>query len=387
MGRSIFTDEHRWFRESVGQFAERSLRPVAERIREQRFIDRSLWLEAGAHGFLGIGVPEEYGGAGTRDFRFNAVFGEELAARVGLAYASSFGIQTDVVAPYLLELTTDAQRQRWLPRFCSGELITAIGMTEPEAGSDLAALRTAAVREDDGWAVSGSKTFITNGASADLVIVAARTSAGERGRGITLLAVEADMEGFTRGRKLHKVGQPEADTAELFFNAVRVPDENVLGEVDAGFRHMMERLPQERLSGACVNLAHARGAFERTLAYVQERRAFGRPIGSFQNSRFVLAELATELDVGQAYVDQCIAAHVEGSLSALDAAKAKWWTAEIQNRVVDQCVQLHGGYGYMEEYDVARAWADARVTKIWGGSNEIMKELIGRSLGLSEVRP
>ncbi len=199
------------------------MRPAAERIREQRFIDRDLWLEAGAHGFLGIGVPEEYGGAETRDFRFNAVFGEELAARVGLAYASSFGIQTDVVAPYLLELTTAAQRQRWLPRFCSGELITAIGMTEPEAGSDLAALRTTAVREDDGWVVSGSKTFITNGASADLVIVAARTSAGERGRGITLLAVEAEMEGFTRGRKLHKVGQPEADTAELFFNAVHVP--------------------------------------------------------------------------------------------------------------------------------------------------------------------
>jgi alkylation response protein AidB-like acyl-CoA dehydrogenase len=385
MNRSIFTDEQTWFRESVAEFAERSLGRVAGRIREQRFIDRELWLEAGAHGFLGIGIPGRYGGSDTADFRFNVVLGEELAARIGLAYASSFGIQTDVVAPYLLELTSDEQKARWLPRFCTGELVTAIAMTEPEAGSDLAALRTKAVRADDGWVLNGSKTFITNGTCADLAIVAARTPTGDRGRGISLFAVERGMPGFTRGRKLDKVGQPEADTAELFFEDVHVPDSNVMGEVDAGFRHMMERLPQERLSGASVNLAHARGALEGTLAYVKGRHAFGRSIGSFQSNRFLLSELVTEMDVAQAFVDNCILAHVERSLSPVDAAKAKWWSSEVQNHVIDGCVQLHGGYGYMLEYDVARAWTDARVTKIWGGTNEIMKELIGRSLGLSEV--
>jgi alkylation response protein AidB-like acyl-CoA dehydrogenase len=384
--REIFDDEHMWFRESVAGFVERSILPASERTRAQRGIARELWLEAGAKGFLGLGVPAAYGGSDTTDFRFNAILGEELAARAGLAYASSFGIQTDVVAPYLLELTTEEQRQRWLPGFCAGEIVTAIGMTEPGAGSDLAALRTTATRTDDGWLLSGSKTFITNGESADLVLVAARTSAGRRGRGITLVAVEGNMPGFNRGRKLHKIGQAEADTAELFFEDVLVPDANVIGEVDGGFVHMMERLPQERLSAACTNVAHASGALARTLAYVKERRAFGRPIGSFQHSRFQLAELVTMIDVTQAYVDRCLVAHVAGRLTPIDAAKAKWWTADVQNRVVDACVQLHGGYGYMEEYDVARAWADARVTKIWAGTNEIMKEVIGRSLGLEDPR-
>ena len=305
-------------------------------------------------------------------------------AAAGMAYASCIGIHTDVVAPYLTELTTPDQRERWLPAFCDGSRVTAIAMTEPEGGSDLAALRTRAVRTDGGWALSGSKTFITNGLVADLVIVAARTNQGSASQAISLLAVERDMPGFVRGRKLEKIGQHEADTAELFFDDVFVPDENILGQVGLGFVYMMERLPQERLSAACANVAHAAAAVSRTLEYVRERRAFGRPIGTFQANRFALAEMTTLIDVTRAYVDQCLMAHVNGRLSAIEAAKAKWWTADVQNTVIDQCVQLFGGYGYMTEYDVARAWTDARVTRIWAGSNEIMKEVIGRSLGLAD---
>ncbi|ADB52431.1 acyl-CoA dehydrogenase family protein [Conexibacter woesei] len=385
MRRDVFEDEHRWFRESVAGWIGHELMPVREQIREQRTIPRELWLSAGRQGFLGLGVAERHDGSGIEDFRFNAVFGEELA-RAGMAYASCFTIHTDVVAPYLIELATEEQQERWLPRFCSGELVTAIGLTEPDAGSDLAALRTSAARDGDGWVINGSKTFITNGLSADLVVVAARTSSGERGKGITLFAVEHGTPGFSRGAKLDKIGQVEADTGELFFEDARVPAENVIGEVDMGFRLMMERLPQERLSAACSNLAHAREALDQTLRYVDERRAFGRRIGSFQHIRFGIAELVTELDVTQAYVDRCLAAHAAGEFTAIDAAKVKWWSAEVQNRVLDACVQYHGGYGYMREYDVARAWTDARVTKIWAGSNEIMKEIIGRSLGLGEDR-
>jgi len=383
MDRTLFTDEHDLFRESVRTFVSRHVAPHHQRWREQRSIDRAAWLEAGRHDFLGIAMPAEHGGSGIDDFRFGVVLGEELAA-AGLALASSFGIHTDIVAPYLAELTTPEQRERWIPPFCAGELVTAIGMTEPGAGSDLAGLRTRARRDGGDWLLSGSKTFITNGMGADLVVVAART--GEGPRELTLFAVEAGMPGFERGRKLEKVGQPEADTAELFFEDVRLSDEQVLGEVGGGFRAMMARLPQERLHTAVTNVAHARAALETTLAYVKDRRAFGRPIGTFQHSRFLLAELVTELEVSQAYVDRCVEAHVAGALSAVDAAKAKWWTAEVQNRVIDACVQLHGGYGYMSEYDVARAWLDARVSKIWAGSNEIMKEIVGRDLGLGDVR-
>lgn len=382
VNRPFFEDEHHWFRESVKAFVDRAILPARPLHRERREIGREVWLEAGRQGFLGIGVPAEYGGSGVADFRFNVILGEELA-RAGMAYSSSFGIHVDVVAPYLMELTDDAQRGRWLPGFSSGELVTAIGMTEPNAGSDLAALRTAARRTGDGWTINGAKTFITNGANADLVVVAART--GEGRRDISLFAVEAGTPGFARGDKLHKVGQHEADTAELFFDEVRVPDENLIGELNRGFEHMIERLPQERLSSAVVNLAHGRSVLETTLDYVLERSAFGRPIGTFQHNRFLLAELATQLDVAQAYVDACIMASVAGQLSAVAAAKAKWWTAETQNRVLDDCVQLYGGYGYMEEYEVARAWCDGRVTKIWAGSNEIMKEVIGRDLGLAEL--
>jgi alkylation response protein AidB-like acyl-CoA dehydrogenase len=283
-----------------------------------------------------------------------------------------------------VELTTEEQRERWLPRFCSGEIVTAIGMSVPGAGSDLAALRTTARRAGDGFVLNGSKTFITNGTGADLVVICARTTPGTGSRGITLFAVEEGMPGFIRGRKLEKVGQHEADTAELFFEDVEIPAENVIGEVDGGFHAMMERLPTERLGSAFGNTAHAAHVLALTLAYVKDRRAFGRAIGSFQANRFLLAELDTALDVTRVYVDRCLQAQVDGELTAIDAAKAKWWSADIQNRIADSCVQLFGGYGYMQEYEVARAWVDARVTRIWAGSNEIMKEIIGRSLGLGD---
>ncbi|HZO07580.1 MAG TPA: acyl-CoA dehydrogenase family protein, partial [Solirubrobacterales bacterium] len=284
------------------------------------------------------------------------------------------------VAPYLLELTSEAQRERYLPDFCAGKLITAIGMTEPQAGSDLAALRTRAVRDGEGWLLNGTKTFITNGTACDLVVLAART--GEDRKDVSIFLVEGGTEGFSRGEPLKKIGQQEADTAELFFEDVRLPAEALLGEQGRGFAYMMERLPQERLSVAVANVANALSVLAETLDYVKERHAFGQPIGRFQSARFTLAELDTELDVGQAFVDRCVEAHVRGELSAVDAAKAKWWTAEMQNKVIDACVQLHGGYGFMDEYRVGRAWADARVTKIYAGTNEIMKDVIGRSLGL-----
>ena len=317
--RALFSDEHTWFRDSVATFVEREITARESDIREHRQIPRDVWKAAGASGFLGLGIAEQYGGSGTADFRFNAVLQEELAG-AGMAYASCIGIHTDVVAPYLTELTTHDQRERWLPGFCDGSRVTAIAMTEPEAGSDLAAMRTRAARHEDGWVLSGSKTFIMNGLVADLVIVAARTDRGQASQGITLFAVERDMAGFVRGRKLEKIGQHQADIAELFFEDVLVPDENVLGQVGRGFVHMMERLPQERLSAACANIAHAAAAVGRTLEYVRERRAFGRPIGTFQANRFALAEMATRIDVTRAYVDLCLMAHVNGRLSAVDAA-------------------------------------------------------------------
>jgi len=381
MRRRIYNSDHEAFRGSVRQFLDRHVRPRTEEFIAARALPRDIWIEAGKQGFLGLEVPEEYGGSEARDYRFNAVLAEELS-RVTAALSSCIGIHADIVAPYLVDLTTEEQKRRWLPRFCTGELVTAIGMTESSGGSDLAALRTTAVRDGGHWVLNGSKTFITNGYSADLVVVAARTSPEKRAKGITLFGVETGMEGFSRGRKLDKVGQDESDTAELFFDNVRVPATNVIGEVDRGFIHMMERLPQERLGAAVSNIAHAAQILEETIAYVKERKAFGQSVGSFQHNKFVLAELVTQIEVSQAYVDQAVMANVAGELTAVDAAKAKWWSAQVQNDVLDACVQLHGGYGYMNEYRVARAWRDARVTKIWAGSNEIMRELIGRDLGL-----
>jgi long-chain-acyl-CoA dehydrogenase len=381
MRRTIFDSDHEAFRDTCRTFVERQLRPNQEKHIANHEFGRELWLELGKQDLLGLNVPAEYGGAGVEDARFAMVLAEELS-KFAFAYSSCVGIHADCVAPYLVELGTEEQKQRWLPRFCTGELITGIAMTEPSGGSDLANLKTTAVRDGDDWVVNGSKTFITNGYSADLVVVAARTSPEKRARGITLFALETGMPGFERGRKLDKVGQPESDTAELFFADVRVPVANVIGEVDRGFIYMMERLVTERIGAAVSNLAHARQILDETIAYVQERRAFGQPVGSFQANKHRLAELVTQCEVTQAFIDACIMEQVDGTLSAVDAAKAKWWSAEVQNTVLDACVQLWGGYGYMHEYRVARAWADARVTRIWAGSNEIMKEIIGRDLGL-----
>ena len=381
MRRTIYDEDHEAFRDSVREYLTRHVTPHLEQFIEARALPREIWIEAGKQGFLGLEIPEAYGGSQAGDYRYNAVMAEELA-KVSGAMSSCFGIHYDVVAPYLVQLTTPEQRRRWLPGFCTGELITAIAMTEPSGGSDLAALKTTAVRDGDDWVLNGSKTFITNGYSADLVIVAARTSPAKQARGITLFAVEAGMPGFTRGRKLDKVGQTESDTAELFFEDVRLPDSNRIGEVDRGFISMMERLPQERIGSGISNLAHAAQILLETIDYTKERTAFGQPIGSFQHNKFLVAEMVTRVDVTQAYIDSCVLAHDRGDLTAIDAAKAKWWSAQVQNDVLDACVQLYGGYGYMNEYRVARAWRDARVTKIWAGSNEIMKELIGRDLGL-----
>ena len=381
MKRTIFDDDHEAFRDSCRTFVDRELRPHQEKHIANHEFGREMWLKMGAHDLLGLNVPAAYGGAGVDDPRFSMVLAEELS-KLACAYASCVGIHADCVAPYLVDLGTDEQKQRWLPRFCTGELVTAIAMTEPSGGSDLANLRTAAVRDGDDWVLNGSKTFITNGYSADLVIVAARTSPEQRARGITLFAVEAGMPGFERGRKLDKVGQPESDTAELFFADVRVPAANVLGEVDRGFIYLMERLVAERVGAAVSNLAHARQILDETIQYARERRAFGQPVGSFQANKHRLAELVTSCEVTQAYLDACVLQQVDKNLTAVDAAKAKWWSAEVQNTVLDACVQLWGGYGYMNEYRVARAWSDARVTRIWAGSNEIMKELVGRDLGL-----
>jgi alkylation response protein AidB-like acyl-CoA dehydrogenase len=378
--RTIYSEDHEAFREACIAFLEKHVRPHADDYIEAKALPRDFWLAAGADGFLGLGIPEEFGGSEADDFRFNAVLDEELS-HINAALASCVSIHSDIAVPYLVDLCTQEQKERWLPGAASGELLTAIGMTEPGGGSDLAALRTTAVRDGSEWVINGSKTFITNGYSADLVVTAVRTSPDKGAKGITLFGLEATDPGFSRGRKLDKVGQTEADTSELFFEDVRVGDDRVIGEVDRGFIYMMERLPQERLSCAVSNIAHAKQILLETIQYAKDRHAFKQPIGSFQHNKFLLAELVTKIEVAEAYVDAAVAAHSRGEATAIDAAKAKWWSSEIQNDVLDHCVQLHGGYGFMNEYRVARAWRDARVTKIWAGSNEIMKELIGRDLG------
>ncbi|WP_148612392.1 acyl-CoA dehydrogenase family protein [Nocardioides rubriscoriae] len=381
MKREIYDEDHEAFRGSVREFLERSVIPHVEEHAKNKALPREFWLEAGKQGFLGLEIPEEYGGVGAGDYRFNAVLAEEMN-KVNAALGSCWGIHADITAPYIVELGTDEQRKRLLPGVAAGEVLLAIGMTEPSGGSDLAALKTTAVRDGDDWVVNGSKTFITNGYSADVVVTAVRTSPEKKARGITLFALPTAAEGFSRGRKLDKVGQDESDTAELFFENVRVTDADIVGELDNGFIHMMQNLPQERLGCAISNLAHVKQILAETIVYCQERKAFGASIGSFQHNKFLLAELVTQIDVTQAYVDQCVIAHTKKELTPVDAAKAKWWTSQVQNDVLDHCVQLHGGYGFMNEYRVARAWRDARVSKIWAGSNEIMKELIGRDLGL-----
>ena len=381
MRRSIYDEDHEAFRGSVAEFLDRQVKPHLEEHIEEKSMPRELWLEAGKQGFLGLEIPDAFGGSEAGDYRFNAVLTEELA-KVNMTLPSCVGIHADITVPYLVHLTNDEQKARWLPGCATGEIVTAIGMTEPGGGSDLANLKTTAVRDGDDWIINGSKTFITNGGSADIVLVAARTAPEKKAKGISLFAVDTTLEGFSVGRVLDKVGQDESDTAELAFDNVRVSNDDLVGPLDTGFISMMQFLPQERLGSAITNLAHAKQILEETIQYAKDRKAFGQPIGSFQHNAFLMAELVTQVEVTQAYVDQCVMKHTRGELTAVDAAKAKWWTSQVQNDVLDHCVQLHGGYGYMNEYRVARAWRDARVTKIWAGSNEIMKELIGRDLGL-----
>ncbi|WP_286966643.1 MULTISPECIES: acyl-CoA dehydrogenase family protein [Arsenicicoccus] len=381
MQRTIYDEDHEAFRQSVKEFVDRTLAPRAEEMIRDHVIARDIWEEAGSQGFFGLSIPEEYGGAGIDDYRFNAVFAEEIG-RFTNAAGSCFGIHADITAPYLVHLGTEEQKQRWLPDVAAGKKIMAIGMTEPSGGSDLAALKSTAVRDGDDWVINGSKTFITNGHQCDLAVVAVRTDPTKGAKGISLFVLEAGMEGFTKGNKLDKVGQEESDTSELFFENVRVSNDHLLGPEGMGFIEMMKHLPQERLGAAVGNLANARQILAETIQYTKDRKAFGQPIGTFQHNKFKIAEMVTKCEVTQAFIDQCVIAHSEGTLTAVDAAKAKWWASEVQCAVLDECVQLHGGYGYMNEYRVARAWRDARVHKIWAGSNEIMKELIGRDLGL-----
>jgi alkylation response protein AidB-like acyl-CoA dehydrogenase len=385
MRRTLFDDVHVDFRASFHTFLEREVIGQDGRYGEWEragIVPREVFALAGRGGFLGMAVPERYGGAGAEDFRFNLIVGEETQrAGVG-SFGLGITLHNDICLPYFLSYCTEEQRERWLPGIASGELITALAMTEPGIGSDLAAMSTRARRDGDHYVVDGTKTFITNGINADLVIVAVKTDPAESHRGISLLVLERGMDGFSRGRNLEKIGQHAQDTADLSFAELRVRVENVLGEEGEGFRYLVSNLPQERLSIAASAVAAAEAALGWTLQYVRERQAFGQSIGSFQSSRFTLAEVRTETEIARAYIDRCVQALDTGELTAEDAAMAKWWCTELQGRVVDRCLQLHGGYGYMLEYPIARAFVDARVTRIYGGANEIMKEIVGRSMGL-----
>jgi alkylation response protein AidB-like acyl-CoA dehydrogenase len=382
MERSLFDDDHDLFRDSVRGFIAKEMVPHHAAWEAAGIVDRAMFRRAGARGFLGMAVPEEHGGGGVHDFRYNVVIAEEIQRAGVNAAGLGWTLHNDICLPYFLTLANAEQKARWLPGICSGELITAIAMTEPGIGSDLASMTTTALVDGDHYVVNGSKTFITNGINADLVITAVKTDPSQRHAGMSLLVLERGMRGFERGRNLDKIGMHAQDTAELFFTDVAVPLANRLGEEGSGFRSLVAKLPQERLSIAVTGVAAARQALEWTLAYVKERTAFGQPVGSFQNSRFRLAEMATEVEIAQTFVDRCVLALNDGALTAEEAAMAKWWCTELQKRVVDTCVQLHGGYGYMAEYPIARAYADARITTIYGGTTEIMKEIIGRSLGV-----
>lgn len=394
MDRKHFDTEHRAFAEAFRAFADKVVVPNYLAYERSGITPREVFQEAGRGGFLGMAVPEEYGGGGVDDFRFNQAMDEQIAAAGIGGSGLGISLHNDICLPYFLAYTTDEQKRRWLPGIASGELITAVAMTEPGAGSDLNGIRTTARRDGDCYVVNGSKTFITNGINADLVITAVKTggdpaarsgrelpSADRRG-GTSLLILERGMPGFERGRNLDKLGLHSQDTAELSFTDVRVPVENLLGEEHAGFGYLTAKLPQERTSIAISAVAEATAAFQETLQYVQDRTAFGTSIGSFQNTKFALADIATEIDVAQAYVDRCVDRLNSGELSAADASKAKYFCTELQGRVVDRCLQLHGGYGYMTEYPIARRYADARITRIYGGTSEIMKSVISKSIGL-----
>jgi alkylation response protein AidB-like acyl-CoA dehydrogenase len=380
MRREIFTEEHEAFRDMVRAFIAKEITPYHEQWERDKVVSRDVWLAAGRAGLLGIHIDEKYGGGGDPDYRYYVVLNEEMA-RAG-ANGPMFTLHNDMIGPYFDRLCTPEQRERWLPGYCSGELIAAIAMTEPGAGSDLQGIRATAERDGDHYLLNGQKTFISNGQLGDIVIVVARTDPGAGHRGISLLVVERDMPGFSRGRNLDKIGMHAQDTSELFFTDVRVPVANLLGEEGGGFVALMQNLPRERVTIGVTALAIAEQAFQDTLAYSKQRQQFGQPIGKFQHSKFLLAEIATELAVARAFTDRAITEHCADRLSTEEASMVKWWNTELCNRVTDRCVQLHGGYGYMREYPVARAWADSRVQSIFGGTTEIQKEIIARGLGL-----
>jgi len=375
--RKIFDEDLNMFRDSVRTFMEREIEPHHDQWEKDGQISKEAWRKAGEAGLLCSHIPEEYGGAGV-DFRFSAVVLEEQC-RI-FASGLGFSLHSDIVAPYILHYGSEEQKKKWLPKMASGEVVTAIAMTDPAAGSDLQGIKTRAVKDGDDYVINGSKTFITNGQLADLYIVVCKTDPSLGAKGTSLILVEADRKGFAKGRNLEKIGMKAQDTSELFFDDVRVPQSNLLGEENMGFAYLMQELPQERLTVAIIAAASARATLETTIEYTKDRKAFGKSISDFQNTRFKLAEMKTLVEVAQVFVDRCIEDHIGDGLSVEAAAMAKYWTTEIQCQVADECLQLHGGYGYMWEYPVARQWADSRVQKIYAGTNEIMKELISRSL-------
>ena len=380
MREEFLNEELIMFQNSMREFLKHEVVPNHEEWEKDGHVPKDIWLKAGENDFLGIDVPEKYGGSGIDDFRYNSVVIEEVW-RAGTT-CLTFSVTNDLVIPYLLRYANEEQKERWFPKLCSGETISALAMTEPSAGSDFAAIRTTAKLDGNHYILNGQKTFITNGVTSDLVIVACKTNPDAGHKGMSLLVLERGMEGIERGKEFKKIGLKGQDTAELFFTDVKVPKENLLGQENQGFYYMMKNLPQERMSIAVSALAAIETVLDYTIEYCKERKAFGQPIGNFQNSRFKLAEMKTEAEIGRIYIDDCIKKLNEKKLTSEQGAMAKWWASDLQVRVADQCLQLHGGYGYILEYPIARAFADARIQPIWGGTNEIMKEIIGRSLGL-----
>ena len=379
MQQSLLNEEQKMFREAVKEFIQRDIMPYHEQWEEDGIVSRDIWLKAGENGFLCMDAPEEYGGMGETDYRYLALLAQELG--YAGAHGPGYIIQNELVVPYLMAFGNEAQKQKYLPKMATGELITALAMIEPNTGSDLQGIKTTAIKNGDHYVLNGQKTFISNGILSDMVIVACKTDPEQGARGMSLLLVEREMEGFERGRNLEKMGLHAQDTAELYFKDVKVPVENLLGEEGKGFYYLMHNLPQERLSIAISAQAGAERILDETVAYCQERTAFGKPIGKFQNSRFKLAEMKTEVTIGRAFVDRCIDLLTKKELSTEEASMAKWWISDMGKRVADECVQLHGGYGYMTEYAVAKFYTDMRIHPIYGGTNEIMKEIIGRGMG------
>ncbi len=379
--RTLFSSEHETFRDSARRFMQEEVVPHDERWQEQGYVDRAVWLKAGANGFLCMSMPEQYGGGGA-DRLYSMVLIEEQARANNSSLG--WGLHSEIVAPYLLNYGSEQLKKTYLPKMASGEAIGAIAMSEPGAGSDLQAVKTTAVRQGDRYIVNGSKTFITNGWNADLVIVVAKTEPAKGAKGTSLLVVDTAMKGFSKGKRLKKMGLKGQDTAELFFDNVEVPAENLLGQENNGFIYLMQELPWERMQIAIAAAAKSEAAIRWTIDYVRERKVFGKPVASFQNTRFKLAELATQAQVMRVFVDRCMELLLENRLDTATASMAKYWASDLENRIIDECLQLHGGYGFMWEFPIAQAYVDARVTRIYGGTNEIMKEVIARSLGLGE---